>query len=209
MYYFIRVNGKTTHNNPNCPISYVEGEPLKFPNTYFNYLAYCLENNVIRIGWPDVGDLVTGGKKGALASGYDLASLKKHVQAYLAAFREIRVGDVVITTDKDLTGHIYIGTVTKPYCYFHSPPNHPYECAHRVGVAWDRDSDGHPQIYHACDLSIPIRGGFWTRAFRILDNSSLASVILPAINDARKMESAAAVVRAPGAANRNHPNANR
>ena len=90
-------------------------EPPTFPNTYFNYLDYCIENNVVRIGWPDVGDLVSEGKKGALASGYDLASLPKHRQASLAAFREISPGDVVITTDKDSTGDVYIGTVTEPY----------------------------------------------------------------------------------------------
>ena len=52
MYYFIRVNGESDHNNPNRRSWYVEGEPPKFPKTYFNYLDYCIENNVIRIGWP-------------------------------------------------------------------------------------------------------------------------------------------------------------
>lgn len=191
MHYFIRVNGDTNHNNPGRGQWYVEGEPPKFPATYFNYLRYCLQNSIVRIGWPDVGDLVAGGKRGALASGYDLASLPDHVQRYLATFREVRPGETVITTDKDSTGDIYIGTVTKPYSYFHEPPMHPYECSHRVGVSWDRDARGVPVKYKAAALSIPTRGGFWTRAFQVLDNSSHASEILPAIAKARKTRSVA------------------
>ena len=191
MYYFVRVNGDTNHNNPGRQRWFVDGEPPKFPTTYFNYLRYCLQNDIVRIGWPDVGDLVAGGKKGALASAYILASLPEHVQGYLTAFKEIRPGEIVVTTDKDSNGDIYIGTVTKPYSYFHDRPKHPYECAHRVGVSWDRDARGAPVKYKATALSIPTRGGFWTRAFQVLDNSSFAPKILPAIRQARRHRSVA------------------
>ena len=34
---------------------------------------------------------------------------------------------------------VYAGDATLPYSYFHQPPAHPFECAHRLGVRWDRD----------------------------------------------------------------------
>ena len=52
---------------------YVANEPPNFPERYFNYYQYCLDNNIIRIGWPDVGDLSKKGYKvNALSNCYDL-----------------------------------------------------------------------------------------------------------------------------------------
>lgn len=76
MHYFLRVNGDTLHNNPNRSNYYVPGELPHYPATYFNYLGFCFERNIARIGWPDTGDLNALSKTGALAQGYSLDSLQ-------------------------------------------------------------------------------------------------------------------------------------
>lgn len=77
-YYFIRVNGKMSHNDPHQPASYVLGEPPTYPKRYFNYLDFCFQHNIVRIGWPDTGDLSSHQKKGKLANGYDLDTLEPY-----------------------------------------------------------------------------------------------------------------------------------
>ncbi len=88
-YFFVRVNGDTAHNNSSSPNCYVPNEPPIFPATFFNYCQYCLDKNIVRIGWPDVGDMLIVAKSGALSNCYDLASLKPYIQDYLTAFSRI------------------------------------------------------------------------------------------------------------------------
>ena len=167
MLYFVRVNGNTVHNNPGNRQCYVKAEPPQYPHTYFDYLHYCLQHDVVRIGWPDTGDLLKG--SGNLANCYTLPSLPPRVQGYLTQFRTIPIGADIIVPDKSSPGYFHMCTVTSSYSYFHSVPAHPYECAHRVGVTWDRHRNGTPIVYQAWACGIPIRGGFWRRAFAQLD----------------------------------------
>lgn len=181
MYYFVRVNGNTLHNNPNEPDYYVQGEPPLYPNTYFDALAYCLQNNIIRIGWPDTGDLSAPTKTGALARGYSLTTLKPYIQEYLRTFASIPEKSVVLMPDKDNSGDIYLGQVTKTYHYFHNIPIAPYEHSHRLGVRWLRKEDGQPICFQARDLNIPTKGGFWLRAFHNLSESPSGRAAIPFI----------------------------
>jgi hypothetical protein len=174
-YYFIRPNGDTAHNDPAKPDAFVAGEQPTFPATYFNQADYCLENSIARIGWPDTGDLRRVPQKlGALARAYDFRSVPEHVQKYLTRFRDIVPGSVVLMPDPDsgTAGTLYIGTVTSPYDYM---PALPYECAHRVGVRWDRDARGWA-AYLAADLGIGIQGGWWLWAFHHLDGPQWESL---------------------------------
>jgi hypothetical protein len=166
MYFFLRVNGNTAHNNPNHTACFVPAEPPKFPRTYFNYLHFCFEKSIVRIGWPDTGDLTAPTPKtGALATCYDLNTVPSHVHAYLVSFRDIHIGSIIVVPDKDHPGDIYICKVVDGYHYLHNTPAGPYECAHRLGVLWDRNTDGHPITYSAAQLGISIYGGFWRYAF--------------------------------------------
>jgi hypothetical protein len=166
MYYFLRVNGDTGHNNRNDTACFVPGEPPAFPNTYFNYLDFCLKKDIVRIGWPDSGDLTASvSKTGALATCYDLDTVPSHVRAYLLSFRVIALRSIILVPDKDHPGDIYICAVTGGYHYFHNVPTAPYECAHRLKVVWDKDISGHPTRYSASQLGIGIQGGFWRKAF--------------------------------------------
>lgn len=176
-YYFIRVAGKTGHNNPNEPEAYVHNEPPKYPKTYYNYYEYCLKNDFIRIGWPDVGDLTKGGRSGALANFYSLESVKPHIKKYLLDFSHIPLKSVVLMPNKDIPGNLYIGEVVGPYQYYHDIPRAPYECAHRLGVMWDKESNGKPKIYHASDLNIGIVGGWWLRAFHEISDAKITDAI--------------------------------
>jgi hypothetical protein len=124
-------------------------------------------------------------KVGALADYYDFSSCDQRVQKYLLAFRDIEVGSVILLPDKDRPGVLYIGDVVSRYEYNYSPPEHPYECAHRVGVRWDRRS-GTPVEYAAADLGISIRGGFWTRAFHRIDGRRRPELI-ERIDSARRV----------------------
>jgi hypothetical protein len=78
MTYFVRLNGDTLHNDPSNPRLYVPGEPPLFPKTAYDALNYCFQNDVVRIGWPDTGDLTTQDRKGALAGGYNPEECKPH-----------------------------------------------------------------------------------------------------------------------------------
>jgi hypothetical protein len=102
MTYFIRVNGDTLHNNPGKPSFYVPGEPPKYPATYFNALSYCLLHNIVRIGWPDTGDLRQRSqtKAGALAKGYTIVDLKPRHQNYLRTFANIAVRSTIVMPTK-------------------------------------------------------------------------------------------------------------
>lgn len=176
-YYFVRVAGKTGHNNPNEPDLYIPDEPPKYPKTVFNYYDYCLRNNFVRIGWPNVGDLIKGNGSGSLSNGYTLDSIKPHIRKYLLDFSHIPLKSVILMPNKDVPGNIYMGEVYKQYEYYHDTPKAPYECAHRLGVSWDRDSNDNPVIYHASDLGIGIIGGWWLRAFHILTDSIITDKI--------------------------------
>jgi hypothetical protein len=165
LYYFIRVAGTTSHNNPKRQDAYVHNEPPKYPKTYFNYYEYCLKNNFIRIGWPDVGDLTKEGRLGALANLYSIESVKPHIKKYLINFSRIPLKSVVLMPNKDIPGNLYVGEVSESYKYYHDVPRAPYECAHQLGIRWDKDINGNPRLYHASDLNICIVGGWWLRAF--------------------------------------------
>jgi len=176
-YYFVRVAGKTGHNNPNIPEAYVPNEPPTYPKTYFNYYKYCLKYGFIRIGWPDVGDLTKGGRSGALANYYSLETVKPHIQKYLLGFLHIPLKSKVLMPNKDIPGDLYIGEITAPYQYYHDIPRAPYECAHRLGVEWDKGRSGKPKLYHAADLNFPIIGGWWLRAFHEITDDKITDAI--------------------------------
>jgi hypothetical protein len=137
VYHFVRVNGNTGHNDPSKPACYVPNEPPRWPVTYFNYADYCLANSIVRIGWSGTGDLREMAEPPASTPCYN--PLPERVRRYLRNFREIEPGDGVLMPDKERPGVVFAGTVCSRYHYFHDVPRHPYECAHRAGVEWDRD----------------------------------------------------------------------
>ena len=175
--YFIRVNGATKHNDSKKANCFVPNEPPSFPSTYFNYLAKCLADNFVRIGWPDVGDLNTKNKQNALAKCYDWQSVKQYVRDYLDGFFNIPIGSTVLMPDKQSPGDLYIGTTTSNYYFYYNVPNEPYECSHRIDVNWDIDGQGNHVIYQASQLGINIHGGWWRYAFHIVDNMDIQSII--------------------------------
>lgn len=181
MYYFIRANGNTGHNDPANAACYVPGEPPKHPDNYYNGLAYCFAKNIVRLGWPDVGDLRSKDGRGALAQCYRYETLPTDKKRYLDTFRNIRVGSIILVPDKDSPGDVYIAEVTGPYNYFHDVPYDPYEHAHRFPAKWDRDKNGRPITYKASRLGIGIRGGFWLKAFFPIANSSDAASMISKI----------------------------
>ena len=176
-YFFVRVNGDTAHNDPSEPKCYVKGEPPHFPATYFNYYQYCLDNNIVRIGWPDVGDIIAGNKTKALKNCYDMNNIPTHIKDYLSSFSKIPLKSNILMPNKDHPGELYLGEVIKTYLYYHNVPQHPYECSHRVGVKWDHDINGNPIIYRASQLGINIIGGWWRRAFYEIRDITLMSNI--------------------------------
>lgn len=186
MYYFVRVNGDTRHNNPGAPGCYVAGEPPQYPQVSFNYLGFCFERNIVRIGWPDTGDLRAASRTAALANCYSVSTVKPHVQKYLQHFSAMQVDSIVLVPNKDQSGEVYICEVVEPYHYFHNVPRDPYESAHRVGVRWDRDENNRPICYPASSLGIRTQGGFWLRAFHVLDDSASGTAAIPLIRAARK-----------------------
>lgn len=183
-YYFVRVNGKTLHNNPSLPDSYVPGEPPVYPTKKFNYLEFCFKHDIVRIGWPDTGDLSANGAN-RLGKGYDYNTMKPYKRVYVQKFSQIPVGSVILVPDIDNSGDIYIATVTRAYWYHHDVPTEPYECAHRVGVEWDRDSHGNPRLYRAEQLNIRTVG-FWRYAFQILNDVPTGRAAIPFIEAARR-----------------------
>src|SRR5690349_16286178 len=101
MHYFVRVNGKSRHVNSDRPKCFVPGEPPGHPVKGFNYLRYCLTNGIIRIGWPDTGDLSAASKTGSLADCYRLSDLESRHQSYLRGFAGISVGSTILMPDAD------------------------------------------------------------------------------------------------------------
>ena len=186
MYFFVRVNGDTLHNDPNVPEGYVPGEPPLYPTTFFNYCDYCLENGIVRIGWPDTGDLTQPSKTGALSSLYRLDTINAYEREYLRGFLDLPVGSVILMPDKAHPGDFYMGEVVEPYHYFHDIPVSPYECAHRLGVQWDKTATGGFRAYHADALGINRQSGFWRRAFANLAHWPSAAHIIPALEHARQ-----------------------
>lgn len=180
MYYFVRVNGATLHNNPGVPSHFVPGEPPRYPQTRFNVLDECLEQGFVRIGWPDTGDLKAPSKTGALAKGYTLSSLPLYVQNYLRTFVGIAEKSVILMPDTNRPGTLYLGKVTKPYHYFHNIPDAPYEHSHRLGVEWLKDEDGKPLPFEKHNLNIG-SGGFWMRAFHDLNSTPTGRAAIPFI----------------------------
>ena len=163
-YYFVRPNGGTSHNDPSQPQCYVPGEPPTKPGGKVNYFEFCLKHGIARIGWPDTGDLRHADKRGALSQCYDIQTIKPLHRGYLEQFQKIAVGSVILLPDRDHPGILCLGDVTEGYYYFHEVPDEPYECAHRVKVRWDRNSDGVVK-YQAKKLGIDAPRGFWRRAF--------------------------------------------
>lgn len=173
-YYFVRVNGPTLHDNPKKIDCFVAVEPESFKRDgYSNYLSYCFENDIVRMGWPDVGDLSKGNRLGAKANCYNLSTLKIYIRGYLSGFSNIQPGSVLIVPNRDNSGDIYICKVVKPYWYDTSGP---YECAHRVGVKWDRNNQGKPVLYTNEQLGIS-KGGWWLRAFQEIKQQNIISRI--------------------------------
>lgn len=181
-YYFIRVNGETGHNDPSKPECFVAGEPPAFPDRFFNYAEYCLRQNIVRIGWPAAGPL--DGERPVPVSTPCYGELDPHIRNYLEAFRRIRVGDIILMPEKSEPGILYIGRVRASYHYFHQLPAHPFECAHRLGVDWDRQREL-PARYSARELGITIHGDFWPRGFHYFDPSKQAETIRR-IDEARR-----------------------
>jgi hypothetical protein len=165
-YHFVRVNGDTGHNDPAKPQCYVKDEPPRWPTRFFNYVDYCFANNLIRIGWPDTGDLRNVSDVPARTPCYE--HLHERHRRYLRNFRDIQPGEGVLMPDKQRPGVLFAGVVTTPYSYFHDVPRHPYENAHRVGVKWDRHG-GVPVEYSTDDFGISIHGGWWLWAYHKLD----------------------------------------
>jgi hypothetical protein len=175
-YYFVRVNGRTAHNDPAKVDCYVEGEPPVYPATAYDYAEYCLRYDVVRLGWPGAGDLRRGEDVPDATPCY--GTFSDHVRGHLREFRSIPVGAGVLMPDRQRLGVIYAGDVTLPYSYFFEIPAHPFECAHRVGVRWDLDpATGRPMEYRAEDLGITTRGGWWLWALHRLTSDRHADLV--------------------------------
>jgi|SRR5437868_13306758 len=175
-YYFVRANGRTVHNNPRKSDCYRPGEPPAYPEVAYNYVDYCLRLDLVRMGWPAVGDLryVDDFPESLPCYG----ALNPRVREHLKGFRAMPVGTGVLMPDKRHPGALYAGNVNLPYGYFHEPPDHPFECAHRVGVRWDLDPESHvPVEYHAEEFGISARGGWWLWAFHHLAGEKHADLI--------------------------------
>lgn len=167
-YYFIRVNGPTVHDNPNNPECYVGKEPEEFKRKgYSNYLEYCFRENIVRMGWPAFGDL-NNQQWRTTPNCYHLPS-NHYIHAYLEGFKNIEIGSVLLVPNRDHSGEIYLCEVIRPYWYDSVGP---YECSHRVGVRWDRDGNKRPICYSSEKLKIS-KGGWWLRAFHMIDNPKL------------------------------------
>lgn len=161
--FFIRVNGQSAHNDPKNKDCYIGDEEASFLRKgYSNYLSYCFENNIVRFGWPNVGDLSKNTPMGVKRNCYSLGSLPSYIREYLFNFRDIPMGSILLVPDRDNSGDIYICEVEKPYWYDTSGP---FECSHRLGVKWDRNPQGNPILYRAEKLGIS-KGGWWLRAFK-------------------------------------------
>jgi hypothetical protein len=187
-YYFVRANGHTAHNDPAKPDCFVPGEPPAFPQTRFDYVQYCLGYDVIRIGWPGTGDLRRAADVPESTPCY--GALTDRVRDYLRAFKSIPAGAPVVNPDKQRPGVVYAGDATLPYSYFHERPTHPFECAHRVGVRWDRDREtALPVEYRAEELGMSPRGGWWLWAFHHLTTEKHGAIV-QRINDERTKRSA-------------------
>ncbi len=178
--FFIRVNGNTAHNDPTQVGCFVPHEPPQPPATYFNYVTHCLAGSFVRIGWPDVGDLNTRNKQGALANCYDWGSIDQHVRDYLDGFFNIPIGSTVLMPSKSNPGELYIGTTKSKYYFYHNISIEPYECSHRIDVNWDADDAGNYIVYQAHQLGINIRGGWWRCAFHILNNAVIINNVIAA-----------------------------
>ena len=175
-YYFVRVNGRTAHNNPDKPGCYVEGEPPVFPASAYDYVEYCLGYDVVRMGWPAAGDLRQSAEVRDGTPCYGAFTDRQREQ--LREFRDMPVGAGVLMPDKQRTGVIDAGDVTLPYSYFFELPNHPFECAHRVGVRWDLDPEtARPVEYRAEDLGVSTRGGWWLWPFHHLSTEKHAELV--------------------------------
>jgi hypothetical protein len=187
-YYFVRANGHTAHNDPTKPDCYVPGEPPAFPQTRFDYVQYCLGYDLIRIGWPGAGDLRLQPDVPESTPCY--GALSERVRHYLRAFRDIQPGAAILMPDKRRPGVVHAGDVTLPYSYFHERPTHPFECAHRVGVRWDRDPATALVVeYRAEELGMSSRGGWWLWAFHHLSMERHEQIVRR-INDERAKHSA-------------------
>ena len=170
-YYFIRPNGTSWHNDRRLrPEYFVEGEPL---GKRFNYSQKSLDEGIVRIGWPNTGDLRrTTRRWPCRTQGYPPGPAQ-YVLDYLESFRTMPRGSIVLMPDNRERGRIYIGKVVGGYCFHYNIENGDwYECAHRCKVSWVRESGGSPRRFSAANLRIPYPGGFWRRAFARIDLTS-------------------------------------
>jgi hypothetical protein len=173
-YFFVRVNGSSLHSNPVKSECFVEVEQASFKRSgYSNYIDFCFEKNIVRMGWPDVGDLRSKDRRGAKSNCYTLESLHTHIRQYLLKFSEIPTGSVIVVPDKDKPGDVYICEVIIPYWF---EVDGPYECSHRLGVKWIRNAEGKPVTYSAEKLGIPT-ASWWLRAFKeIVDPAIIENI---------------------------------
>ena len=177
--YLVRANGKTVHNDPSRAGCYVERSVSDAGGDEFDFSDYCARAGFARIGWPDVGDLGQPPQRraGARADCYDLDSLRRDepgVADDLLAFAAIAVGSAIVMPQKASASLAYVGRVTEPYRYLPGPPE-PYECAHRVGVAWLSQGKA-ARRFAASRLGLSTRGGFWRWRFARLTGGSAEAV---------------------------------
>ena len=173
-YYFVRANGSSCHNDPKNISCYIAGEP---GGNSFDYFQYCLNNNIARIGWPAVGSLSKKNDKNAIPSCYSFDTLEGHVKEYLNDFQAIARNDIIIMPTKKGSSAVHIGQVNRCYHYEYDIPDKPYECAHRIGVYWDKNSSGTPVIYSLSSLGINNQGGWWIKAFSKIESDNTIKII--------------------------------
>ena len=177
--YLVRANGKTVHNDPLRAGCYVKGSVVDASGEDFDFSDFCARAGFARIGWPDVGDLGQPPQRrvGARADCYDLNSLRRDepgVADDLLSFAAVAVGSAIVMPHKASASLAYVGRVTAPYHYRPGPPE-PYECAHRLGVAWLSRGES-AQRFAASRLGLSTRGGFWRWRFAKLTGESAEAV---------------------------------
>ena len=108
-----------------------------------------------------------------LASEYMATIIGRLIHGFL----NIPVGSTVLMPNKANPGELAIGTTTSEYYFIHDVPNDPYECAHRIDVQWNINEQGNPIQYHANELGINIRGGWWRRAFHHIGDDNVIDCV--------------------------------
>jgi len=177
-YYFIHANGNTAHNDPAEADCYMPGESPQRPGKFYNGIAYCLRHNIIRLGWPNVGDLRSADPRGPLPYCFyhDLEILKNDNpdhRRYMDTFIQIQHGNVILVPDA-VSKLVYIATVAGPYDYMYDPPTHPFEHAHRYSAKWDRTGSGEYATNTKSQLNLK---AYWPKAFSRIKNAETIAII--------------------------------